>query len=45
MKRIDDLLFIKIMLILIMLTMAIFTCMIIDSVALVRDEMKINCKN
>lgn len=45
MKRIDDLLFIKIMLILIMLTMAIFTCMIIDNIALVKDEMKINCKN
>lgn len=45
MKRIDDILFIKIMLVLIMFTLAIFTCLIIDSVTVSKNELEINCKN
>ena len=44
MRKIDDMLFIKIMLGFIVLSTAIYTCMIVDSFLQMRDEIKIICK-
>ena len=45
MRKIDDMLFIKILLVLIIFSMVIYTCMVMDYVSLIKNEIEINCKN
>ena len=45
MRKIDDMLFIKILLVLIIFSMVIYTCMVMDYVSLIKSEIEINCKN